>query len=350
MKILFDARFIDNKYSGLGRYTKALLEGIISNISSLDKLVIIVNNYDELPLFESKKINVIVINTSCYGILKHFFFPKGYNEYIYIYPHFDPPIFLRYKTYFIVHDLLPLIIEDYIIKFKTFKKFYFRLNFIINNFKQNRFCLAVSENTKNDIMLKTAYKKQVKVLYESNVLEKSNKNYILTNAHKNFILYVGDGRSHKNINEIIKIFRKLKIQHKYNGQLILVGNIQQYLSEDLDKYNDVIFKTNISDTELIDLYKTCEAFIFISKYEGFGLPILEAAKYGKKIITSNNSSLTEISPSWALQIDPFNINNEIVININNYIKEEINIEPSDYYFNNLTWDMIAKSLIKKIIN
>jgi alpha-1,3-rhamnosyl/mannosyltransferase len=60
----------------------------------------------------------------------------------------------------------------------------------------------------------------------------------------------------------------------------------------------------VSEEELIALYNRASAFVFPSRYEGFGLPILEAMACGCPVICSNTTSLPEVAGDAALLIDP----------------------------------------------
>ncbi len=60
----------------------------------------------------------------------------------------------------------------------------------------------------------------------------------------------------------------------------------------------------MSDEDLTCLYSECEAFIFPSTYEGFGLPVLEALQCAAPVICSNKSSLPEVAGDAAILIDP----------------------------------------------
>ena len=61
---------------------------------------------------------------------------------------------------------------------------------------------------------------------------------------------------------------------------------------------------HVSDAALVELYRRCGAFCYPSLGEGFGLPVLEAMSAGAPVITSNLSSLPEVSAGAALLVDP----------------------------------------------
>lgn len=60
----------------------------------------------------------------------------------------------------------------------------------------------------------------------------------------------------------------------------------------------------LSDAELADAYRRCDALVFASLFEGFGLPILEAQATGRPVITSNRGSMPEVAGDAALLVDP----------------------------------------------
>lgn len=66
----------------------------------------------------------------------------------------------------------------------------------------------------------------------------------------------------------------------------------------------MVFTGFIPETELPKLYRSAKALIFVSFYEGFGLPVIEAMASGVPVVTSNTSSLGEISGDAALLANP----------------------------------------------
>jgi glycosyltransferase involved in cell wall biosynthesis len=64
----------------------------------------------------------------------------------------------------------------------------------------------------------------------------------------------------------------------------------------------------VDDVTLATLYSGAHGFLFPSRYEGFGLPVIEAARSGCPILTTRCASLPEVSPSDAYFVDPDNVN------------------------------------------
>lgn len=76
-------------------------------------------------------------------------------------------------------------------------------------------------------------------------------------------------------------------------------------SEELKKMPNVVVLGYISDEEVVALMKNCKAFIFPSKYEGFGMPPMEAMAHGAKAIVSTAGSLPEVYGNTVYYIDPY---------------------------------------------
>lgn len=100
------------------------------------------------------------------------------------------------------------------------------------------------------------------------------------------------------------------------------------------KSNRIIYTGYIEDKELDYLYQNCSAFIFPSKYEGFGLPILEALSYHCKVFSSNAGSLGEFSSEIIHFFNPYE-EKELVTLINNCDNIKIDNNAIDKYLENL---------------
>ena len=66
-------------------------------------------------------------------------------------------------------------------------------------------------------------------------------------------------------------------------------------------------KMNISQQEIVAEYYACDLLAFVSTYEGFGLPILEAQAAGRVVLTSNLASMPEVAGLGAILVDPYSV-------------------------------------------
>lgn len=128
---------------------------------------------------------------------------------------------------------------------------------------------------------------------------------------KQFIMYVGRPTPHKNLERLIQAFTRLKTQHP-NLYLALAGkkdrNYERIESSARQQgIEQIVFTGFISDQQLRWMYEHCQAYIFPSLSEGFGLPGLEAMRHGAPVAASNATCLPEVYGDAALYFDPRNI-------------------------------------------
>lgn len=128
---------------------------------------------------------------------------------------------------------------------------------------------------------------------------------------RDYILTVGELRPHKNVGTLIDAYNMLcRAVNPPYPELVIVGSdyqgMQQKLSRQVDSQfeSHVTFTGRVSDEELACLYKYATVFAFPSRYEGFGLPILEAMSYGLPIVASDATAIPEVTGEAAILIDP----------------------------------------------
>lgn len=171
--------------------------------------------------------------------------------------------------------------------------------------------IAVSKNTKADI-IKT-YKtqsKRIQIIHEG-IDTKRFKEYQKVSKYRNYILFVGTVQPRKNLIHLIEAFSKIKSK-KY--RLIIAGKLGWLYEEILAapkrfKVEDrVHFIGRVRDKNLPGLYKGAKLFVMPSITEGFGLPILEAQAAGVPILSSGKGALPEVAGKGAFFVNPFSVN------------------------------------------
>lgn len=202
--------------------------------------------------------------------------------------------------------------------------------------------IAVSKATKEDLVKRIGLdQKKIEVVYEGydNSLYKSVKNDLLISTLKyyelltnNYYLFVGTVQPRKNLERVIlaysqaindyrltinekdkkKNLKSLIINHK-SPDLVIAGS-KGWLSDEiyalpkkLGIEDRVKFLGYVPDKDLPALYSGAIAFVYPSLFEGFGLPILEAQACGCPVITSDISSMPEVSGDGALLVDPYSV-------------------------------------------
>jgi glycosyltransferase involved in cell wall biosynthesis len=129
-------------------------------------------------------------------------------------------------------------------------------------------------------------------------------------ATRPYFLYLGRYDPHKNLARLITAFSQIDPEY----QLLIVGQFDprftpalQQQVEALSISQRVQFLNYVSYEELPQLLNQATALVYPSLWEGFGLPVLEAIACGTPVITSNLSSLPEVTGDAAILINPYSI-------------------------------------------
>jgi glycosyltransferase involved in cell wall biosynthesis len=129
-----------------------------------------------------------------------------------------------------------------------------------------------------------------------------------------FVLYVGNIKPHKNLVRMIEAFDELRTSGANEDlKLLIIGDEISKLpalrravhKHKLHKH--VRFLGYVSDETLAILYRLASVFVFPSLYEGFGLTPVEAMASGSPVVTSNVSSLPEVTGDAAVLVDPYDV-------------------------------------------
>ena len=313
MKILYDyqALFMQ-KYGGVSRYFYEIIDKIRKGNPEDElnvKAAISINYYfrNEIKQRDSRlkhgndffnnmgiyaAIKMANLKNSPYDIIHPTFY---YDGYLYKYP----DMLSKSKVVVTIHDMIHerFGLDQATIDAK--KESMTRADAII----------AVSEYTKQDILdiypeLST---KPIKVIYHgSSIMDKNNVKSI--SLPDRYILFVGQRAGYKNFNVLLKALALIKNSKNEDIKLVVSGGGDFSREEDLlirsCEIEDRILKYNLTDSELAYAYRNALAFVYPSKYEGFGIPILEA--YGQRcpVILSNASCFPEVAGDAAYYFEP----------------------------------------------
>ena len=173
--------------------------------------------------------------------------------------------------------------------------------------------ICVSENTKKDLFeyLPSIDKSKVIVIHNG-VSDEFKSNIALAGkfdklSKKEYVLFIGRRSSYKNFNLAVEGLGKSDLKKK----LVVIGN------EPFSRNEIELLKRNIGDNyyylfnalttpELNSLYANAYALLYISGYEGFGIPILEAQRSCCPVIGTSLSSLPEIGGEGYIRIESLN--------------------------------------------
>ncbi len=338
MKIGIDARFFGARQKGLGRYVQKLVENL--EIVDSDNQYVIFLRRDNWREYQPKNSNFkkVLANYKWYGFREQLFFPfEIYKKKVDLmhFPHFNVPFFYFSPFVVTIHDLV-------LKKFPTrsasrlgpagyfLKNLAYRL-IIYSAVKRAKKIIAVSHYTKKDILKYFNVDSQkIEVIYEGVPEKPINNNKEGIKIKKPYLLYVGNAYPHKNLEKLIRAFKKI-VDEGIDLRLVLAGELD-YFYKGVKKIADalpderIIFTDFLKDEEIAYLYKNASLYIFPSLCEGFGLPPLEAMTYGLPVVLSKASCLPEVCGQAALYFDPENVDSMVreikrALNDNNLRRE-----------------------------
>lgn len=372
---------------GIGRYSYSLLEHLlkIDKVNQYYFFNVLKKELDAKKIFDAKNFHVvdaylgdegfIHLHNKLYGaavskfIEKYkidiYFIPSPFNGLINIY---EKNWFLNARVCSILYDAIPYIFRkeyfatknDYITYMNTIRSVReFDDFFAISNTTKNDFCQLLKFDSNKIHVINGApplyiKRKKIKTTKASLIKKKYN-------IEEKFVIFVsGDDHRKNNVN-VVKSFLNIPKELLKNIQLVIVCDMTKSTETKINNLNKgcplknrVIVTNLISNNDLVSLYNIAYAAVFPSKYEGLGLPVIEAFKCDLPVMTSRNSSLGEISENAAILVNPFS-NKSIkkgfikLINLNENERNEL-IENGRKKLSFYNWETVAKNFYSLIIN
>lgn len=331
--------YVGKKITGIGR-------NLIELLSYTDKnnTYIVYVNEDMKDEFANMESNVIVKtysvskNSSMGNLLwTSFVFPlialkKKAN--VALIPNFTFLLFKFKPTVVIMHDLIEFNVSN---KFSPLKMFYRTKIADPITAKHATKLITVSNNSKSDIekylsvpsdKISVVFNGVDKEKFYPDTDECAKKKLAELGVTNDYLLYVGTvDHPGKNALGVIRAFEVLRQDNSFKGSLVIAGMpgagyevVSDYIEQ--SKYSsDIILLGYVTDDELRILYSGTACFCFLSLYEGFGIPPLEALACGAKVLVSNTSSLPEVVGSIGVTTNPSDLS-DIVEELRIVLKEE----------------------------
>lgn len=340
MRIGIDLRCLQGgEKTGVGEYTIAVIKKILKD-NNRDEFIFFLNSYKK-----GARENFGWIEKFSNAKIKKFNFPNkilNLSFWFLSWPKVDKMIgevdvFFMPNISFIglsrdcykiltVHDLsFELFPENFCFKKRLW-------HFLINPHRlcqQSDKILTVSDSTKQDLIsIYDVDQKKVRKIYPpfddskfSQEISEKRKREVKDkhNLPDNFVLYLGTIEPRKNIISLIKAFDRFKKKasflkrgkNKKDLKLVIAGG-KGWLWEETFKQakkskfrDEIIFIGFVSEKDKPAVYKLAKIFIFVSFFEGFGFPPLEAMASGRPVIASNCSSMPEILGKAAILVNPY---------------------------------------------
>ena len=233
-------------------------------------------------------------------------------------PYYAPPIRQLTPVVTTVHDIIPLMLSEY--RGSAWMRMYTAL--ATQGVTRSAELVAVSDHTRDDLIdvlginaqrISTIYE-AVDPIYQPQsaaAIQAVRDKYTLLQP---FFYYIGGFDARKNLPLLLRAFGRVHRRYPQSIQLVIGGQRPQHSSTlypaldqiilDEDLASSVVFTGRVSSAENAALYAGAEAFVWPSRYEGFGLPPLEAMASGAPVLAANSSSIPEIVGTGGMLLPP----------------------------------------------
>lgn len=368
MRIAVNTRFLlKGKLEGIGWYTYEILKRMVDAHPEDDFFFLFDRPYDQKFVFAANVTGIVVPPPARHPVLWYLWFEvaiprilKKIKADVFFSP--DGYCSLRSKvpTLMTMHDLAYLHYPEQV---DSLTERYYRY-FVPRFLNRAEKVATVSDYVKNDI-IKSLQIPADKIFRAYNgardefkpLVEDSKQ--LIRNQYsdgKEYFLYYGALHPRKNIVNLINAFERFKSINNTSTKLLLIGRMAWQTSEIENRIKNSPFAADIKhinylDTSLPLLVASAKAVVYISLFEGFGLPVLEAMKCGVPVITSDVTSMPEVAGDAAICVDPQDVN-EIVNALEKVEKDkhiatilvQKGLDRSTFF----SWDLTAEAIYRSI--
>jgi glycosyltransferase involved in cell wall biosynthesis len=185
--------------------------------------------------------------------------------------------------------------------------------------RRARAVVAVSRNTARDVeriwsipaerivVVPEGVSEAYRPVEDKVLREETNARYGVSSP---YFLYLGGFDPRKNLHNMLLAFKRFTLAADGGHSMVLCGEsgaFEPYLRDEIAELGlegKVVLAGYVKERDLPALYSGAAAFICVSTYEGFGLPLLEAMACGTPVVASNTSSIPEVVGDAGLLVDP----------------------------------------------
>lgn len=321
MRIAIDARLNAYRQGGIAHYTLQLIAAM-APLAGADTLLVLQHLKQRGPLSRAAGLRRATLITPPHHRLEQWTLPAELLRLrpdVLHCPDFIPPLRRPCPAVITIHDLafrhFPEILDD------NARRFYGQVQAAARSAEA---IIAVSESTRADIVqLLGVPPERIDVVYEAAAphfrpLGAARPPSLRVNGHElaadGFLLFVSTIEPRKNIDTLLRALRVCLDRRPAAGyRLALAGNPGWHdapiyaLVRDLRLGDQVCFLGGVGGDALTWLYNACRIYVNPSRYEGFGLPALEALACGAPAAVADTSSLPEVVGDAALRVPPLDV-------------------------------------------
>ena len=323
MKIAVNTRLLlKNKLEGIGWVAYETLRRIVKNHPNVEFYFIFDRDPDPMFLFADNVKPIVLFPQARHPFLFIWFFEFSVTKAL---KKIKPDLFFSPDGYLSLRSDVPQVTQFHDLNFEHFPKDMPKIHlwhyktFFPRFARKAKRIVTVSEFSKQDIVkcydiepgkIDVAYNgvnEEFMPIYEEK-LESVRSKYT---GGSPYFMFVGSLHPRKNLARLFTAFDLFKSQTPSNVKLLIVGE-KRWWSEPIEQAysqmrfkDEVVFAGRLSAEMLHEVTASALASVYVSYFEGFGIPILEAFKCKTPVITSNVTSMPEVADDAALLVDPF---------------------------------------------
>lgn len=315
MKLLIDARTLGSTPSGIGMYTFDFLKELINDSRFEIILLSDIATSSEMQYLAKQHVSVVTYGTEVrqsFGVFKYFKFIQDsidfYKPDLFWEPNNLIPVKLRNysgKILVTIHDIFPItqpethgFIYSHYFKYGL-KKTLSQADMITYNSLETKLALEKAYPSARQISNIVSYIIVNKPKISEPVDSPDTLFRDVKVKNQNYYLYLGNLEKRKGTDLLLRAYKKYRdmggTSMLYLGGKIREDDIQELYDDIRSSTQGLVSLGYVSDEQKDALFSNCSGFLFPSRAEGFGIPIIEAMHYNKPILASNLSIFKEIT-------------------------------------------------------
>lgn len=326
MKIAVNTRLLlPNKLEGIGWVMFETLRRMVVSHPEVEFYFLFDRKVDPKFIFSSNVKPVVLFPQARHPFLFVWYFEWSVAKAL---QRIKPDLFYSPDGYLCLHTDVPSVAHFHDLSFEHFPedvpalvRWHYKKYFPQYAHRSQRI-ITVSEFSKKDICdCYHVNPEKIDVVYNGAneiflPLEESEKTLLRQRyaQGKPYFMFVGSLHPRKNLARLFMAYDLFRQRTTEDVKLVIVGEKRwwtdeiRYAYENMSYKQDVIFLGHLSAEELHKVTAAAKASVYVSYFEGFGIPIVEAFRCRVPVITSNVTSMPEVAGDAALLVDPFDVN------------------------------------------
>lgn len=292
MKLAIDCRFWGK--SGIGTFTENIVDELILHHPEHDYLLIVHQKNPQYASFPN--VTYVLTDIHPFSLKEFFLFPvKEINQCdIFFSPYINIPGRIRIPVCSTIHDVIFLDISGLVSSWGLMIRRIFLRRAVLHS----RIIFTVSDFSRKRILFHFPYVKRIEII--RNCISNNIRQFDASNVRKqDYFIFVGNIKAHKGLLTLLQAFVRAQ-QAEPKSNLLIVGSADRFRTSDreiascLKHVKNVTFTGWVDNGRLCELIAAAKALVLPSKYEGFGIPPMEALYLGTNAIVSDIPVLKEV--------------------------------------------------------